>query len=479
MFADPEALLRSTKGTLKELPLPLLFHALCATRRTAGLELKRQAYEKLIIFDSGTAIACTSNLAHESMGRFLVEKRVLTEDQHHQALAESARRGVPFEDVLLEQRLIDAATLDKHRLANLAQKILDAFSWTDASYRLRGDVNVDPCAPRMNAAQMLATALCTVVPAEVIASHFPFRGAERFATAHAPPMSWDELKLTPKESRLAEAVKKRATLAELARASELDEDAVRRRLFAWALLGLINLSEKVPAMPATPASQPSAAPNRRSPYRALALLAVGLILIGGAVWAVASLHSKDREAREDDPQMVIEIERRTPPSGTPIAKSQVLELSPAPAGSSAQPGRPRGLMLSASGIAFDPPKPSASKGHKLSLDATRLLTSGQASHARTVFENLAKQQPKDASAHYGAALAAFVEGKDDVARGHCAKALELAPESASAHLLAGYLAQLEGKGPEAIKHYQAFLKDGDETPRAGDVRTLVERLAVR
>jgi tetratricopeptide (TPR) repeat protein len=162
-----------------------------------------------------------------------------------------------------------------------------------------------------------------------------------------------------------------------------------------------------------------------------------------------------------------------------VARIEAAAQPTAPAGAVPQTGKPRALTLSASGIPLEPPEPLMGKGHWLSLEASRLLTAGKPAEAREVFVKLAKDDPKDARLPYGIALTFFLEGKDADAREQDAEALELAPEFADAHLLAAFLDQLSGNEAEAKTHYEAFLTTESSSPRAEDVRLLVERLTPR
>jgi hypothetical protein len=512
MFVEPDKLLRSTRGTVKERPLPLLFHALFATRRTAALELKRQAFEKTLVFESGVPVGCHSNLVHESIGRYLVDRKAITEDVYLKVLATSARRELRFEKVLFEERLIDPAVLQHHQLANLAQKILDAFRWTDAQYRLVADVEIDPDAPRMNAPLMLYTAVCIAVPGPLVRALFPFPAFQRFALVGAPPVKLDDLKLAARDARLAAALAKRASLADLCAAAELDEESARRRLCAWSLLGLVDTAENVPEEkpappPPPPLSLPEAPPRpatrssrdslpvmesippigRADPFAARAreaarrrrrvaiLVACGVVLIAGAAVGL-NRFLKPPEGPVDETQVVFEVAPRSKPVGTLLPRAEAVPLPAAPKGAKPYSHHPRELAISASGIALEPPEPLIGRNHQSSVEASRLLAVGKAAEAQEIFARLAREHPTEPRAPYGAALACYLVGKDDEARASNAKALELAAEFADAHLLAAYLDELAGKSAEAVLHYQAFLKAEPNSPRADDVRTLVDRL---
>src|SRR5512139_2738257 len=93
MFAAPATVLAPREGSLVDTPLPLLLHALFCEGRTVTLELKLRGLEKRIQLEGGSPVACRSNLLHETLGKFLVEKGKLTEEGYRQALQGSVQTG--------------------------------------------------------------------------------------------------------------------------------------------------------------------------------------------------------------------------------------------------------------------------------------------------------------------------------------------------------------------------------------------------
>ena len=102
-------------------------------------------------------MACRSNLLHETLGKFLVAKGKLTEPQYLQALADSAASGQRMGELLVSQGRL--APFDLYRLmqANLAMRILEAFRWGEARWRLSGDAEPAELALKMNPAQLVLT----------------------------------------------------------------------------------------------------------------------------------------------------------------------------------------------------------------------------------------------------------------------------------------------------------------------------------
>jgi hypothetical protein len=254
--------LKARSGTLAQTPLPLLLHALLVEERSATLELKLRNLEKRLFFDAGVPVGCESNLLHETLGPSLVAKGTLTEAQHHALLAESAVADKPLQALLLEKQLISGFALVRHLQALLGRTVLDAFRWADASFRLLPLDDVE--APiRMNTAQLVFTG-CMQLPTSILEAHLALPPTQAFALVPDAPPAQDELKLSAKDTRLLQAIKRRAPLSELSALPGLSREDLHRKLYALRVLEFIDTVEAVDARPVrsrpTPTPQPMPAP---------------------------------------------------------------------------------------------------------------------------------------------------------------------------------------------------------------------------
>src|SRR6266540_2705767 len=127
MFPSPAEILAPREGSIAETPLPLLLQAIFSEGRTVALELKVRALEKRIQFEDGSPVACRSNLLHETLGKFLVEKKKLSEEEYQEALRASVETGQRMGELLVTKKRLQPFELYKLMQANLALKILDAF----------------------------------------------------------------------------------------------------------------------------------------------------------------------------------------------------------------------------------------------------------------------------------------------------------------------------------------------------------------
>ena len=241
MFPAPAHVLRQREGTLSEVPLPLLLHALDAEERTCTLELRVRQREKRITFEEGAPVGCVSNLLHETLGKFLVEKGKLSETDYQKALSESIQTGQELGTLLVQKGLISPFDLYKQLQANLGLSLLDCFRWTDARYKLIADVEPPSTSVRTNTAQLILTGVASVMPFDTVATHFTFTDDRRFA--QVPGAAGP--KLSAKDSRLLQALRTRPTFAELLQRTGYDTETAMRRLYALCIVGVADFADAV------------------------------------------------------------------------------------------------------------------------------------------------------------------------------------------------------------------------------------------
>jgi curved DNA-binding protein CbpA len=242
MFPTAAEVLAREEGSLAETPLPHLLQAIFATERTVTLDLKLRGLEKRIQFEDGAPVACRSNLLHETLGKYLVGKGRLTEEEYQDALRQSVESGKRMGELLTAQDRLSAFELYKHMQANLALRILDAFRWSEATWRLHGESEPAELALRMNPAQLVLTGCAAFAPFDVVATQLAFTDEQRFGLAEQPPHAVADLKLSTKEAKLIQVLRRKPTFAEATAASGLDVEEAMRRLYALAVLGIVGFA---------------------------------------------------------------------------------------------------------------------------------------------------------------------------------------------------------------------------------------------
>ncbi len=256
-------------GDLRQVPYPVVLYAYAHEKRSGVLKLKRQQLEKQIIFEEGVPVDCRSNLATETLGRFLVAQNKLPADKLAQFLSESYSRQVPLGELLIEHGVLTPYELFRTLQQNLARKLLDGFGWHDGEFGLSLDVPQVGSPLKVRVPQLVITGVMKFArQAEIDASVGPLIG--RTLGLHPDPgFSIDEIRLAPKHAAVLEALKKRARIDQIADATQLPFEDITRLLYALAILGAAVPAEQIPKT-APPQQQPPPPPKPAPPQPAVA-----------------------------------------------------------------------------------------------------------------------------------------------------------------------------------------------------------------
>lgn len=237
-----EAVLRAKSGNLHDTRYPILLLALAVNEKSAVLSLSRNQLHKEVIFDVGAPVDCRSNIATESLARFLVATGKLREEDYRSAFALSASRGVPFEEILTERKLVAPTELYRLLQQSLGRKLLEPFSWTSGTYQISFDVPEVDSALRVKVPQLILTGILKIEPQES-ADEAVARG-KYVALGDDPLFSLDDFRLTSDQQQIVDAARRGASLEEIRAASGVAEDDLNRMLYALLLLGVIALTEE-------------------------------------------------------------------------------------------------------------------------------------------------------------------------------------------------------------------------------------------
>lgn len=256
-----EELARRRDGALQETPFSVLLFAHAVQRRTLVLELKRRQLWKKIVLEDGVPVDCRSNLAHETLGRYMMAEGKLSEEEFNAALGRSASHGVPLGEILLEQGLISAVDLFKLLQANLGKKLLDLFTWQDGEFRTLPDFPEGGSSLKVRVPQLILTGITKLAPQEEVDMSVGPLVGKKLVLHPSPFYSLDDIRLSAGQNRLVEAIRPGRRMSELAEATGLPFDDITRLLYALCVLGVVVPSDSVPIptaavarppMPATP-----------------------------------------------------------------------------------------------------------------------------------------------------------------------------------------------------------------------------------
>lgn len=242
----------STSGSFESVPFAALLTALATKKRTALIEMRRGPIEKKIILEAGIPVDCRSNLAHETLGRYMLALGKLREDEFQTALARSASLGVPLGQVLLEQELITSVELFKLLQQNLAKKLLDCFSWRSGDYSLTSEVPAFEATLKVKPAQLIVTGVLKSAQQEEVNAAVVSLISKKLGLNPDPPFPIEELRFSAAQNQIIEAIAKRSRIDELAAIGELGYDEIARFVYALSIIRLVLPEDQLPKGSAAP-----------------------------------------------------------------------------------------------------------------------------------------------------------------------------------------------------------------------------------
>lgn len=238
-----DAILREGSGSLVETPYAILLLALARGGARAVLTLHRDPLQKEIVFDAGSPVDCESNIATETLGRYLVAAGRLAAHDAHAAEALAVSRGTALEEILIEQRLLERSELDRLRQQSLGRRLLEPFSWKSGSFEISYDVPPVDASLRVKVPQLVLTGILKVESQEVVDDALAAFADRHLALAAEPPFELSEIRLSADQQKIVDAARMTATVSDaIARAGIAEEDA-RRIVYALLLLGAITATE--------------------------------------------------------------------------------------------------------------------------------------------------------------------------------------------------------------------------------------------
>jgi tetratricopeptide (TPR) repeat protein len=302
---DIEEICPRREGDLEDVAYPTLLCAVARRRRSTALTISSQPKVKEIIFERGIPVQCRSNLAHETLSRFMQSIGALDEDTANECFAEACSRRLRFGDVLMDRGLIGAEELRRILQKNLARKLLDGFSWTQGRYRFSELPSEVDSSLKVNIPQLVilgATRFAT--QQQIDRAVGPLIG--RLLTLHPEPVfDLGESSLSERHRAVVEALAARPQrIDELASTGGIDVDELGRLLYALTLIGTVvpveakpETSPVAPPTPTSPPPRPATTPS---------------LLDDSHSEASEPPHAVSRERREELIELALNLRRKDP-----------------------------------------------------------------------------------------------------------------------------------------------------------------------
>jgi len=233
-----KAISKMTEGDLSEVPFPVLLQALAVHKRSTALTLEMRQLQKQIILDEGVPVDCASNVLQDTIGKFMVARGVLTEEQYQDILGRSATGGEPFEELVVADKLIDASERFKLSQQNLANKLLDAFTWRSGTFHVSAEAPPVESPLKVKAPQLVLTGISKFAPEDEVSEAMTTLEGRKILINPDPPFPLKELRLSKDHQEILGLVSLGKTISELESESGMPKNKVLRLVYSLAIIGV-------------------------------------------------------------------------------------------------------------------------------------------------------------------------------------------------------------------------------------------------
>ncbi|MBN2724592.1 MAG: response regulator [Deltaproteobacteria bacterium] len=122
------------KGSLNNKCLPELLIDLHDIDATGILIIEKGRMKKEIFCQFGRPVGAESNIRHETLGNYLVTKKLLTEKQHQDILIRAKDNRISFLRSLIESEAFDEESILRYHSSLVKVRIVNAFKWSEGDY---------------------------------------------------------------------------------------------------------------------------------------------------------------------------------------------------------------------------------------------------------------------------------------------------------------------------------------------------------
>ncbi|NOZ84806.1 MAG: DnaJ domain-containing protein [Deltaproteobacteria bacterium] len=218
-YTTPQALWPELSGRLEDKQLPAVIFQIYKERRDGVLKLERGKDKKSIFFKQGKPVRVQSTIVGERFGDVLVQRKLLTEDQLLSSLDSAKQNESYLGTELVRQGFLSAPLLFEMLGDIIKNQIVSSFSWKEGlfSFQLEKFKSPEHVAAEVDPIHLLR---------DGIARHFDLRRLlgpsclgrimdKKVMITDPSGNALQELKLPPREFRLASKIEAGSTIREV------------------------------------------------------------------------------------------------------------------------------------------------------------------------------------------------------------------------------------------------------------------------
>ena len=207
----------SYEGNLEQTPFPRVFGQLHLSNATGRLYVRRDPVEKSVFFRQGELILVESSKRDELLGSFLLSRGVINEEQLDNALERLHEWGGRLGDALVAIGAVPAHDIYEHLSEQMREKLLDIFTWQRGyfGYYEGQEPDTKGYPLGVEALDVIVEGCRNRVPFGYLVDFYEGRLRTELTVNERPPVDLERLKLSTRELRVLNHLKKQDNLADL------------------------------------------------------------------------------------------------------------------------------------------------------------------------------------------------------------------------------------------------------------------------
>ncbi|MEZ4266368.1 MAG: protein kinase [Myxococcota bacterium] len=254
---EPELFLEESEAAIYEGPLshmmtPRLLYRLSLSRVAGKLKITQGSVLKEIYFQNGVPVHITSNLKHELLGGFMLERGIITEAELDRALESITEHGGRLGDALVRLGTLKPHDLFRVLELQFRQKFLEMFRWRRGWYQFFEGHHPPEDMVWMghDTVQLITVGVRTQYDLPTLRETFADHLAQEIGLQHNPHITHNNLRFNSKELRFYTYLEDHLTLGDaLERYGRTEEESLTLMQVVFVLLQTDLLALRAPQSP--------------------------------------------------------------------------------------------------------------------------------------------------------------------------------------------------------------------------------------